>query len=105
MNCPKNEFVDFYIQLIIFISRDNLQCSSILRLTRGTKAIKAHTIFILVHSCWRATSGSFTTLAMVSLITQRLQWKPSPRTNLALYKIVQEPLCKTLLHFQSRNTI
>jgi len=71
----ENQSIDFYIQLVPFISKINIQCKNSARVWRSSRTVKNHTKFILVQAFWRATSSFFATLAKIPLTNQKLHEK------------------------------
>jgi len=83
-----------------------------MQLMKGTKVVKAHKIFILVHSLSRATSSSFATLAKFPLITQHYKQNQVQEPILNPTRLSKNPyaehyytVCRTLLQIQYENTI
>jgi len=79
---------------------------------KDTKAVKAHKIFILVHSFSRVTSNSFATLVKLPLITQYYKHNQVQEPILNRTRLFKNPYaehyytaCRTLLQIQYGNII
>jgi len=87
----------FYIQLVVFISKINIQCRNNSQFSRSQKNSKRSHNFCTVSLFFKSYIQFFATLGKIPLNNQRLQGNTSLRPNLAPYKIAQDTLCSTPL--------